>query len=98
MTIEEAIKKLDENIPPHDSKMVDLEHFPIAVAWETVKEELEQTRKETAKEILLDLKYNLEASQPQDVLDGKQCASNDYHNIIGWIDEIAGEYGVEVEE
>lgn len=58
----------------------------------------EQVRKETAKEILLDLKYNLETSQPQDVLDGKQCASNDYHNIIGWIDEIAGEYGVEVDE
>ena len=39
MTIEEAIKKLDENIPEPNNKMVDLEHLPIAIAWKTVKEE-----------------------------------------------------------
>lgn len=52
MTIQEAINKLDENIPEPNNKMVDLEHLPIAIAWKTVKEELAQARKETAKEIL----------------------------------------------
>lgn len=52
MTIEEAIKKLDENIPETTNKMVDLEHLPISIAWKTVKEELEQVRKETARDIL----------------------------------------------
>lgn len=42
MTIFEAIKKLDENIPPHDNKMVDYEHLPICVAWEVVKEHLKK--------------------------------------------------------
>ena len=50
-------------------------------------------RKETAKEILNDLYFNL-----QDSVKGNVAKSNDYYNVIGWIEEIAKEYGVEVEE
>lgn len=50
-------------------------------------------RKETAKEILNDLYFNL-----QDSVKGNVAQSNDYYNVIGWIEEIAKEYGVEVEE
>ncbi len=35
-----AIKTLDAVIPPPEDKMVDLEHFPIANAWKTIREQL----------------------------------------------------------
>ena len=41
MTLENAIKTLDEVIPPHTHRTVDREHMPIALAWEAVKVELE---------------------------------------------------------
>lgn len=41
MTLENAIKTLDEVIPPHTHRTVDWEHMPIALAWESVKNELE---------------------------------------------------------
>lgn len=44
MDLNEAIKTLDGVIPPPRDKMVDLEHTPIAVAWDTVKKALVQTR------------------------------------------------------
>ena len=58
-----------------------------------LKEEYEKVRKETAKEILNDLYFNLQSS-----VKGNVCKSNDCYNVIGWIKEIAKEYGVEVEE
>lgn len=52
-----------------------------------------EVRKETAKEILNDLYFNLRSS-----VQGKVSKSNDYYNVLGWIEELAIEYGVEVEE
>ena len=37
MTLENAIKTLDEVIPPHTHRTVDREHMPIVLAWEAVK-------------------------------------------------------------
>lgn len=54
---------------------------------------LKQAQKETAKEILNDLYYNLQVSEQ-----GKISKSNDYYNVDGWIKEIAKEYGEEAEE
>lgn len=42
MNIGEAIKTLDEVIPDPNDKTVDLNHLPIAIAWKTVKEELQK--------------------------------------------------------
>lgn len=41
MTLENAIKTLDDVIPPHTHNTVDREHMPIVLAWEAVKVELE---------------------------------------------------------
>ena len=41
MTLENAIKTLDDVIPPHAHRTVDREHMPIVLAWEAVKNELE---------------------------------------------------------
>ena len=41
MTLENAIRTLDEVIPPHTHRTVDREHMPIVLAWEAVKVELE---------------------------------------------------------
>ena len=41
MTKEEAIKILDEVIPPPNHPTVDYEHFRITVAWETIKKTLD---------------------------------------------------------
>ena len=37
MKLTDAIKTLDECIPHPNNKMVDSDHFSIAVAWQTVK-------------------------------------------------------------
>ena len=42
MTLNEAIKTLDEVIPPPQNKMVDMAHLNIAIAWQTIKAELEK--------------------------------------------------------
>lgn len=44
MTLKDAIRIMDDNIPPSNNKMVDFEHFPIAVAWETIKRELMKSK------------------------------------------------------
>lgn len=54
---------------------------------------VEEVRRETAKEILSDIDFNLKISDAT-----KEPKSNDYYNVVGWIEEIAKEYGVEVEE
>lgn len=41
MTLENAIRTLDDVIPPHTHRTVDREHMPIVLAWEAVKVELE---------------------------------------------------------
>lgn len=38
MTLDEAVKTLDEVIPHPSNDMVDMEHLSIAIAWKTVKE------------------------------------------------------------
>lgn len=40
MTLENAIKTLDDVMPPHTHRTVDREHMCIALAWEAVKAEL----------------------------------------------------------
>lgn len=40
MTLQDAIKTLDEVIPPPQNKMVDNEHLKIAMAWKVIKEKL----------------------------------------------------------
>ena len=54
---------------------------------------VEEVRRETAKEILSDIDFNLKISDAT-----KEPKSNDYYNVVGWIEEIAKEYSVEVEE
>ncbi|MCC8157268.1 MAG: hypothetical protein LIO54_08335 [Oscillospiraceae bacterium] len=44
MTVDEAVKIIDENIPEPGNKMVDGEHLKIAVAWQTIKKTLSQGR------------------------------------------------------
>lgn len=51
------------------------------------------TRKETAKAILNVLYFNLQNS-----VKGNLANSNDYYNVISRIQEIAKNYGVEIEE
>lgn len=58
MTIEEAIKTLDGVIPSPQNKMVDLEHLPIAQAWETVKKELQRYQELGTVEELDEASYN----------------------------------------
>lgn len=41
MTITDAIKTLDDVIPPPDDPMVDLAHLQIAQAWATAKDYLQ---------------------------------------------------------
>lgn len=53
-----------------------------------MKIEREILRKQVAKEILSDIYFNLKISAKE----------NDYYNVLGWIEEIAKEYGVEIEE
>lgn len=48
MTLNEAIKTLDETIPPPTNKMVDRAHLNIAIAWQTIKEELQKPNIEAA--------------------------------------------------
>ena len=38
MKMQDAVKTLDEVIPPPDNKMVDLEHLNIAIAWKEIRE------------------------------------------------------------
>lgn len=52
----------------------------------------DDVKRETAKEILSDIYFNLKISAKE------EPKSNDYYNVLGWIEEIAKEYGVEVEE
>ena len=74
-------------------KMPDCRNY---APWKLIKghteREVEKARKETAKEILQDLYYNLQTSQTTN-----PCKSNDYYNVDEWLKELAKEYGVEVE-
>ena len=45
MIRDEAIKILDDVIPPPDHATVDLDHLPIAQAWVVIKNELKWKRK-----------------------------------------------------
>lgn len=112
MNINEAIKTLDGVIPSSDNKMVDFEHLPIAIAWETVKAEIEykteairnavKISKEGEKELI---KIRNETAKEilndlyfnlQSSVKGHIAKSNVYYNVMNRIQEIAKEYGVEI--
>ena len=44
MKLEEAIKTLNDVIPPPNNPMVDLDHLAIAIAWETIKQNLKEKK------------------------------------------------------
>jgi len=50
MTLKEAVRVLDENIPPPGNKMVDSEHLSIAVAWRGIKNALRRNCEELPTE------------------------------------------------
>lgn len=49
MKIDEAIKILDEVIPPPNNKMVDIPHLSIAVAFATIKEHVKSIAAEPVR-------------------------------------------------
>ena len=65
--------------------------------WQLIKgyteREVEKARKDTAKSILNVLYFNLQNS-----VKGNLAKSNDYYSVIDRIQEIAKNYGVEIEE
>lgn len=63
MALENAIKTLDEVIPPHTHRTVDREHMPIVLAWEEVKVELESRVPVTRCK-------NCERAEPYERMDG----------------------------
>ena len=60
---------------------------------EEMRREIEKARKDTAKAILNVLYFNL-----QNTMKGHIANSNDYYNVMVKIQEIAKNYGVEIEE
>lgn len=61
MELKEAIEKLDANIPEPQNKMVDHEHLPIAVAWDTVKKTLINKANKTISEWTKEVHENAKA-------------------------------------
>lgn len=68
--------------------ILDEDHFERALNYER-----EEARKDTAKAILNVLYFNLQNS-----VKGHIAKSNDYYNVMGRIQQIAKNYGVEIEE
>ena len=68
--------------------ILDDDHFERALNYER-----EKARKDTAKAILNVLYFNLQNS-----VKGHIAKSNDYYNVMGRIQQIAKNYGVEIEE
>ena len=64
-----------------------------SVTQKAYKEGCEKRVKKQRKRFCNDLYFNLQSS-----VKGNVWKSNDYYNVMGWIEEIAKEYGVEVEE
>ena len=77
-----------------NGKTVDCVHY---APWQLIEgyteREVETVRKDTAKAILNVLYFNLQNS-----VKGHIAKSNVYYNVMGRIQEIAKNYGVEVEE
>lgn len=63
------------------------------VSCKKVWEQKQRTkiRKETAENILNDLYFNLESS-----VANKLVRTNDYYNVLGWLEQLAEEYGVKI--
>lgn len=75
-------------------KMVDsVQYAPSQLIEEYTEREVEKARKDTAKAILNVLYFNLQNS-----VKGHIAKSSDYYNVISRIQEIAKNYGVEIEE
>ena len=81
-------------IDTEDGKMVDCVQY---TPWQSIEEyterEVEKARKDTAKAILNVLYFNLQNS-----VKGHIAKSNVYYNVMNRIQEIAKNYGVEIEE
>lgn len=59
MKLQEAIKTLDEVIPPPGNKMVDAAHFNIAAAWKEIRELLTVGKKQKVEVLALLEAYRL---------------------------------------
>lgn len=53
MNLKDAIKALDEVIPPPDNKMVDAEHSRIAFAWQAVRDAVLTHKDEESQPLLI---------------------------------------------
>lgn len=118
MNIHEAIKTLDGVFPSSDNKMVDFEqmvdfeHFFIAIAWETVKTEIERLKKEVDYwefEAKVARKYICEVRKEtaEEIIDMlipncEVCDENWHKGCLCLratiAEKIAKQFGVEVEE
>ena len=77
-----------------DGKTVDcVQYAPWQLIEGYTEREVEKARKDTAKAILNVLYFNLQSS-----VKGHIAKSNVYYNVMGRIQEIAKNYGVEIEE
>lgn len=81
-------------IDTEDGKMVDcVQYAPWQLIEGYTEREVEKARKDTAKAILNVLYFNLQSS-----VKGHIAKSNVYYNVMNRIQEIAKNYGVEIEE
>ena len=77
-----------------NGKTVDcVQYAPWQLIEGCTEREVEKARKDTAKAILNVLYFNL-----QNTIKGHIANSNDYYNVMVKIQEIAKNYGVEIEE
>ncbi|MGN0805345.1 MAG: hypothetical protein ACI4MS_08180 [Candidatus Coproplasma sp.] len=105
MNISEAIKTLDGVIPSPDNKMVDFEHLPIAIAWETVKTENERLNR-LIDELEQDLVHSDELASEHTAKEILSYVGNLYDDCdqrfqlkdYQWHKRLCEKYGVEVEE
>ena len=81
-------------IDTEDGRTVDCgQYAPRQLIKGYTEREVEEARKDTAKAILNVLYFNLQSS-----VKGNLAKSNLYYNVMGRIQEIAKNYGVEIEE
>ena len=106
---EEEIKATNEILAERDGLKAEIERLEAEIKYKTEvirnavkineagENELVKVRKETAKEILKDLYFNLQSSVKGHIAKSNDYY-NDYYNVMGRIQEIAKNYGVEIEE
>ena len=77
----------------NDRTVDSVRYVPQQLIKSYTEREVEEARKDTAKAILNVLYFNL-----QNTMKGHIAKSNDYYSVIDRIQEIAKNYGVEIEE